>query len=334
MNKIEFPRFGVDGKEYTREYIHQWYLDTFHEVIKNRLNKLEYNCQLKRQKDFVKKLISNLPLLLTGTPPKLKAFINLLHSDYIKIASKKVYKPNSTKGKRRKQTFAKGLLQAMGYENYRESKLVELSRMLNIKVCPYCNHNFTLYIDILDILDKTNMKGLFQFDHFYDKSDYPYLSMSLYNLIPSCPSCNHQKRTTQLDLRYNPYFKAISDEFHFKVVDSFQLRSGKMGADKIDIKIERNASRQGIDELQEDLHLEEQYGRHKDIVQEIYDKAYNETYYRNMLTCISDEDRAKLMNQWLGISLDKNDIDKRPLTKFSQDILRQARMEYGRGKKI
>lgn len=292
---------------------------------------LEHNSQYKAQKDFVKKLISNLPLLLIGTPPKLKAFIDSLHSDYIKIASKKVYKPKLTKGKRRKQNFSKGLLQAMGYENYRESKLVELSRMLNIKVCPYCNHNFTLYIDILG---KTNMKGLFQFDHFYDKSDYPYLSMSLYNLVPSCPSCNHQKRTAQLELRYNPYFKAISDEFHFKVVDSFQLRSGRIGADKIDIKIERATGGQGIDELQDDLHLEEQYGRHRDIVQEIYDKAYNEAYYRNMLTIIPDEDRKKLLNQWLGISLDKNEIDKRPLTKFSQDVLRQARNEYGRGKKI
>ena len=331
MNKIEFPRLGVDGKEYTREYIHQWYLRTFQDAIKKRLEELEYNSQYKGQKDFVKKLISNLTLLLTGTPPKLKSFIDSLHSDYIKIASKKVYKPYMTKGKRRKQTFAKGLLHAMGYENYRESKLVELSRMLNIKVCPYCNHNFTLYIDILG---KTNMKGLFQFDHFYDKSDYPYLSMSLYNLIPSCSYCNHQKRTTQLDIRYNPYFKAISEEFHFKVVDSFQLRSGKKGADKIDIKIERNVSRLGVDDLQNDLHLEEQYGRHKDIVQEIYDKVYNETYYRNMLTCIPDEDREKLLNQWLGIPLDKNDIDKRPLTKFCQDVLKQARMEYGRGNKI
>ena len=331
MNKIEFPRLGVDGKEYTREYIHQWYLTTFEDAVKKRLEELEYNSQYKGQKDFVKKLISNLTLLLTGTPPKLKSFIDSLHSDYIKIASKKVYKPYMTKGKRRKQTFAKGLLHAMGYENYRESKLVELSRMLNIKVCPYCNHNFTLYIDILG---KTNMKGLFQFDHFYDKSDYPYLSMSLYNLIPSCSYCNHQKRTTQLDIRYNPYFKAISEEFHFKVVDSFQLRSGKKGADKIDIKIERNVSRLGVDDLQNDLHLEEQYGRHRDIVQEIYDKVYNETYYRNMLTCIPDEDREKLLNQWLGIPLDKNDIDKRPLTKFCQDVLKQARMEYGRGNKI
>ena len=42
----------------------------------------------------------------------------------------------------------------------------------------------------------------------------------------------------------------------------------------------------------------------------------------------------KFLNQWFGIALDKNDIDKRPLTKFCQDVLKQARMEYGRGKKI
>lgn len=331
MNKIEFPRLGVDGKEYTRENIHQWYLRTFQDAIKKKLERLECNSQDKRQKDFVEKLISNLPLLLIGTPPKLKSFVDSLHSDYIEIASKKVYKSYMTKGKRKKQTFAKGLLHAIGYENYRESKLVELSRMLNIKVCPYCNHNFTLYIDILG---KANMKGLFQFDHFYAKSGYPYLCMSLYNLIPCCSSCNHQKRTTQLELRYNPYFMAISDEFHFKVVDSFQLGSGKMGADKIDIKVERTVGGQGIDELQNDLHLEELYGRHKDIVQEIYDKAYNEIYYRNILTRILDDDKERLLNQWLGISLDMNDIDKRPLTKFIQDVLRQARMEFGRGEEI
>lgn len=219
MNKIEFPRMGVDGVKYTREYIHQWYLNTFHDAIKMRLEELEYNSQSNGQKEFVRKLISSLPLLLTGTPPKLKAFIDSLHGEYTNLANKKVYKGEEVNGQRLEQTFALGLQQAMGYKKYRRTELVKLSRMLNIKVCPYCNHNFTLYIDLLD---KTKMKGLFQFDHFYDKSDYPYLSMSLYNLIPSCSLCNHQKSTAKLDLRYNPYFKGISDEFHFKVVDSFE----------------------------------------------------------------------------------------------------------------
>lgn len=60
----------------------------------------------------------------------------------------------------------------------------------------------------------------------------------------------------------------------------------------------------------------------------------SETYYCDMLTFISDIEREKLLNQWMGISMDIEDISKKPLTKFCQDILKQARMEYGRGKKI
>ena len=59
----------------------------------------------------------------------------------------------------------------------------------------------------------------------------------------------------------------------------------------------------------------------------------SETYCRNMFTIISDIEREKLLKQWLGISMNIEDISKRPLTKFCQDILKQARMEYGREKK-
>ena len=56
----------------------------------------------------------------------------------------------------------------------------------------------------------------------------------------------------------------------------------------------------------------------------------SETYYRDMLTFISDIEREKLLNQWMVIPMDIEDISKKPLTKFCQNILRQARMEYGR----
>ena len=58
----------------------------------------------------------------------------------------------------------------------------------------------------------------------------------------------------------------------------------------------------------------------------------SETYCRNMLTFISDIEREKLLNQWMVIPMDIEDISKKPLTKFCQNILRQARMEYGREK--
>ena len=56
----------------------------------------------------------------------------------------------------------------------------------------------------------------------------------------------------------------------------------------------------------------------------------SEAYCRNMLTFISDIERKKLLNQWMGISMDKEDKSKKPLTKVCQDILKQAQMEDGR----
>ena len=56
----------------------------------------------------------------------------------------------------------------------------------------------------------------------------------------------------------------------------------------------------------------------------------SETSYCDMLTFISDIEREKLLNQWMVIPMDIEDISKKPLTKFCQDILKQAQMEYGR----
>lgn len=55
-------------------------------------------------------------------------------------------------------------------------------------------------------------------------------------------------------------------------------------------------------------------------------------YYRNILSFISDIEREELLNQWLGIFMDIEDISKKLLIKFCQDILKQARMEYDREK--
>jgi len=53
------------------------------------------------------------------------------------------------------------------------------------RTCPYCNHSYamTVYQD---------GEGAFRptLDHFYPKTHYPHLALSLANLIPSCYSCN------------------------------------------------------------------------------------------------------------------------------------------------
>ncbi|NMY39856.1 hypothetical protein HBN76_00930 [Pseudomonas sp. WS 5013] len=54
------------------------------------------------------------------------------------------------------------------------------------RLCPYCQQSLALTIYI----DKKNKSLRPTLDHFYPKSEYPYLALSLYNLVPSCYPCN------------------------------------------------------------------------------------------------------------------------------------------------
>lgn len=61
-----------------------------------------------------------------------------------------------------------------------------LQRQLGVKVCPYCNRMYTT-----TLFGEEKIRP--DFDHFYPKSKYPYLAVSLFNLIPSCSMCNKKK---------------------------------------------------------------------------------------------------------------------------------------------
>jgi len=68
-----------------------------------------------------------------------------------------------------------------------------LVEKIKIEVCPYCNKE---YIPII----KTNNTFRAEIDHFFPEAEYPFLSCSLFNFIPSCLVCNHHKNDT-----YNKY---------------------------------------------------------------------------------------------------------------------------------
>ncbi len=81
-----------------------------------------------------------------------------------------------------------------GALNYKKSYQTEntaywLQRQLRVKVCPYCNRMYTT-----TLFGENKIRP--DFDHFYPKSKYPYLAVSLFNLIPSCSMCNTKKGNT------------------------------------------------------------------------------------------------------------------------------------------
>ena len=60
---------------------------------------------------------------------------------------------------------------------------------LGVTVCPYCNRSYIFTVRSY----KGHRKARPQYDHFFPKSIYPYLAVSIYNLIPSCSVCNGGK---------------------------------------------------------------------------------------------------------------------------------------------
>lgn len=98
--------------------------------------------------------------------------------------------------------------------------------------CPYCQQSFSFTV--------TKKTGKFRpsLDHFFAKSDYPYLAISLYNLIPSCAICNSSLKGTAdfFTVRHlHPFFDKEEVTF-FSDAQSI-LKHSKNPKELIDLKI-------------------------------------------------------------------------------------------------
>jgi hypothetical protein len=89
---------------------------------------------------------------------------------------------------------------------------------MSLKYCPYCNAD-TVYAFRKD--NKNRTKVVSALDHFYPKSKYPYLALSLYNLIPACSRCNSQmKGGADMTKVANPYIEDVHRHVvFFPVID-------------------------------------------------------------------------------------------------------------------
>jgi len=79
------------------------------------------------------------------------------------------------------------------------------------KTCPYCHHSYTHTV----VADDGSFRP--PLDHYYPKKLYPFLALTLINLVPSCHTCNSSlkkdcdfKETPHL----HPFFDAETINFH------------------------------------------------------------------------------------------------------------------------
>ncbi len=305
MNQITFPRISYDGSIITKNQLEIWFCGQIENAILTRLKTISANSEIEKR--VLKWLKNNLHYVLIASPIQLQKMTIILDS-YIKMSTQ----------------FKTYLRSAFNYDKYRKGMLVDLAEKLDIKSCPYCNMQYTLFAEKGN--RKSDKIAKMQFDHFYDKSNYPFLSMSLYNLIPSCGICNQGKSKGKLSLKFHPYYSDIYKQFRFEIADTLMLYVGAK-KDKIDVElIPEKATTMELKEYQEVFNITTLYSRHRDIAQEAFDKAYEDAYYSqsSSFQFLEQNDIEYLQRLAIGVYPNETEIEKRPMSKFILDMRKQA----------
>lgn len=313
MNKITFPRKDFEGNWWSQKDIEKWFCNSVLTKLSKKLSSIKTTNII--EKKTLRIITNHLYLVLIAPPQRLELWTEIFDK----------YRANIS------DTFIKNIRKAFNYDNFRKNILVDLAKILNVKSCPYCNMHYTLYAEeITKKSIKVERLAKFQYDHFFDKCKYPMLSMSLYNLIPSCSTCNHGKSTTKLTLSFNPYYSDISKQFKFELNNPINLYIGAKANDLIDVNfIATDSNKQSdLDDFINTFHLKALYQRHGDIAQEAFDKVYQSPYYSNPdnFRWLSNTNPDYIKRLWLGTYTNENEIEKRPMTKFIQDLNEQAQM--------
>ena len=211
------------------------------------------------------------------------------------------------------------------YENFSKRKAaIKILRKMNVEVCPYCNRQY------IQTIKSGKIRA--QFDHYYPKSLYPYLALSLYNLIPSCSICNLAK--SSLDTLNDPVLYPYDEEFGYDA--KFELQINKSGdyvkvwqglSDNFTIGINTAKGRPIepiINNQVEKLYLKELYNEHKNFVKDII-KSKNinssgriEALYRSYAHLFKSIDEVKGLLYMTDLK--KESWGKRPLTKLIHDV--------------
>lgn len=209
-----------------------------------------------------------------------------------------------------------------------------LLEKLDVNVCPYCNRQY-----IFTLKDEGVRP---QFDHYFPKSNYSYLSVSLYNLIPSCSICNLKKHNLNTYEKENELFYPYEDEFGDEVVFETEISDYDFlcwigESDNFDIKLkckDDNLTKR-INNIKEHLKLELLYKKHKDYVKDIIRNAviYNDSRINELLEQFPNVFKSKdeVINSIFMNYIEKDEWKKRPLAKLTHDIYDEYKISKKNG---
>lgn len=232
--------------------------------------------------------------------------------------------------------FYQLVVDALCYDDVQEKIFPKYIKKMGIKSCVYCNAQYAVSAKRGNTDSGMSFRSTFTIDHYWPKSNYPYLATSFFNLYPACATCNQTKsyRDPIFKLYIQPTAPIVErNPFVFSLDKSSFVRYSVTGdADVLKIKF---GSRPGIptqesEDYENYFHVEKMYGNMKDTVEEViwkyrmYNKAGREALvasFQQLLPHKSDWNRFVLGNYDR-----EEDIHKRPLAKLVQDVAKQLKI--------
>lgn len=230
-------------------------------------------------------------------------------------------------GKLLKLQLTDHIQKALNYSSLRQKFHPKYFRKIGIKSCIYCNSQLTVVITKL----KNKIDARLEVDHYYPKNDYPYLSISLFNLYPCCSSCNNRKKKSLVNFKlYSEDTSKLSkSEFSFEITKSSECAYlVTKDIDSIEIIFnDKSAPLNGYKSLQDSFHIKEIHDTQKDIISElivknqIYNESFKDTLQKSFSKLsLSQNDFDRVI---VGNYTKEKDIHKRPFSKMTMDIAKQ-----------
>ena len=338
-------KIDVDKRKWEKikEEHSEWYSDNILPNIKNAYKFIESqkskSYSMKKYLELLKKIIDKgkdfiiqkelfldyenkeIDKIIKIMKKKNKKSKSILEIRFEKLNISEEYLPN--------QLFCYKKLQT-GNKDWNRHKLLSL---IGIEICPYCQRNY-----ISSYEENNDEKTTADLDHFYPKSLYPFLALSLYNFIPSCQICNSRFKGNK-DTRDSIYpYEEGFDELGVKFKTSKEVISEILGERysdfyvKIDYEnLKNKEDGEKVKNSIENLGLDRVYKKsHNQYIQNLlYNiEKYPENYLENCVEMFeSNVDKKKQLEEYFK-DIVKEPYRKRiengePLAKLTKDILEE-----------
>lgn len=357
LNLIEYidSIYKKIKNKYLKDHVHYQNINNIVNSVDNYKKNLNSKMSREDRKKTLEKLIKNskntydLTKVICIGDIKfsniriIKEHINNNTKDLYKLHKKinSLLKENNTFLSKEPNTIDVFIRDLFNYDNFCKNNdewcRNKLLYYMDVKVCPYCNKHY-----IENYIQSSNQKkSSAELDHYYPKSLYPYLALSIYNFIPSCSFCNGILKKNKDFFKQEhlyPIKEGFDDNAHF-IIDYFNKNSnidtllGKNNNFNINIEINTSdeAQKIKIENSKETFQLKDRYSEEKEFVSNITKKiiVYNEFELKRVSYTIDglfdkEEDIKEVL---FGFNLNKNNLDKKPLSKLTLDLFEEYYIE-------